>query len=119
MVIMKRSKNIRLVLVTTVLAACNRSILPDRPEAGYIPDSSLTAKPAYNDTRYDCDCTPDSTDNAYPDNYFTFSYTGLPYGYAHSHGYVHRKHISRHNHAFVIRGGFGKSAISRASAAAS
>lgn len=112
---MKRTKNIRLVLVTAALASCNRVIIPDRPEAGYAPDPSLTATPLYDDYRYDCDCRFDTTYYNYPGNYFSFYYTGQPYGYVYDPGVIYRKKAFWHNHTFIVRGGFGKSAVSAAS----
>lgn len=114
---MKKTKNIRLVLVTAILASCNRAIIPDRPEAGNVPDSSLTAAPLYDDYRYDCDCRFDTAYYTSPYNYFSFYYTGQPYGYAYYPGVVYRRKAFWHNHTFIVRGGFGKSAVAAASAA--
>ena len=112
---MKKTSKIRLVLVTAVLASCNRVIIPDQPTAGYTPDPSLTVAPFYGDDRYDCDCRVDTTYHNYPDNYFNFYFTGQPYGYRYRPGYLYRKGAYWHNHAFIVRGGFGKAAASSAS----
>ena len=114
---MKKSKNIRLVLVTAVLASCNRVIIPDRPQAGNIPDSSLTAAQIHASNPYDCDCRFDTTYYNGPNSYFNFYLTGHPYGYAYYPGLIYRRQAFWHNHTFVVRGGFGKSAVAAASAA--
>lgn len=112
---MKKTSKIHLVLVTAVLASCNRVIIPDQPTAGYTPDPSLTAAPYYGDDRYNCDCRVDTTYYNYPYNYFNFYFTGQPYGYRYRPGYLYRKGAYWQNHAFIVRGGFGKAAASAAS----
>lgn len=119
---MKRSKNIHLVLVTAVLASCNRMIIPADPSAPYVPDSTLTTAPAYIDSTLNCDC------EVY-NNYQYFSPYGYysPYSfynniyYSGGHGgfvfyprrYYGKGSIWRSSH-FVARGGFGKLAVSAA-----
>ncbi|HEX3935691.1 MAG TPA: hypothetical protein VHW43_13485 [Puia sp.] len=112
---MKKTSKIRLVLVTAVLASCNRVIIPDQPDAGYTPDPSLTAAPYYGDDQYAGDCRVDTTYYNYPYNYFNFYFTGQPYGYRYRPGYLYRKGAYWHNHVFVIRGGFDRAAASSAS----
>jgi hypothetical protein len=112
---MKKTSKIHLVLVTTVLTACNRMIIPDQPEAGYTPDPSMTVNHIYGTGKYDCDCRVDTTYYNYPENYFSFYYTGQPYGYRYRSGYLYRRGAYWHNHAFIVRGGFGKTAASSAS----
>lgn len=114
---MKKTSTIRLVLVTAVLASCNRVIIPDQPTEGYTYDPSLTMTPAYDDSRYDCDCRVDTSYHNAPYNYFDFYYTGSPYGYIYRPGYVYRKAAYWHNHVFVVRGGFSKSATAVSSSA--
>jgi len=113
---MKKTSTIHLVLVTAVLASCNRVIIPDQPSAGYTPDPGLTAAPVDDYGRYDCDCRVDTTYYNTPYNYFDFYYTGQPYGNIYRPGYIYRKAAYWHNHVFIVRGGFGKAAATAASA---
>jgi hypothetical protein len=102
---MKKTAKIHLVLVTAMLASCNRVIIPDQPEAGYTPDPSLTAAPLYGD---------DSTACAYNYNY-NFYFSTQPYAYRYRSASLYRQGANRHNHFFVVRGGLGKAAASTAS----
>ena len=137
---MKRSKHIQLVLVTAALASCNRMIIPSDPSAGYVPDSRLTAVPAYIDSTSDCACDLDSTNNStypygdydynYPYYYSYYPYYSFyyypyynpyyPYGYYGFHGssYMpsrpYRKGAFWRNSHFIVRGGFGKAGFSAA-----
>ena len=114
---MKKTSSIHLVLVTAVLTSCGRVIIPDQPSEGYTPDPSLTAASVYDDSRYDCDCRVDTSYHNAPYNYFNFYYSGRPYGYAYRPGYGYRRSAYWHNHMFVVRGGFSKSAASVSSSA--
>ena len=108
---MKRSKHIQLVLVTAVLASCNRVMIPADPSAPYVPDSTLTMAPAYTDSSANCGCDWYN----YGDQYYASSY--LSYGYYYHSWYpgsfVRRGTVLRSNH-FIARGGFGKFGVSAA-----
>jgi hypothetical protein len=114
---MIRAKNIQLVIVTALLASCNRTIIPEESVAANTPDSSLTRTPAPDQRIYDCDCVV----NPYYQSYqpysldFSFYYSGQPYGYTYTPGHNYSKALVRHNNTFILRGGFGKSTASTAS----
>jgi hypothetical protein len=115
---MIRAKNIQLVIVTALLASCNRTIIPEEfAAAGDTADSSLTRAPAPDQRIYDCDCVV----NPYYQSYqpysldFSFYYSGQPYGSTYSPGHNYSKALVRHNNTFILRGGFGKSTASTAS----
>jgi hypothetical protein len=117
---MKRSKKIQLLLVTAILASCNRVIIPGETMAAYAPDpnrtaapadSSLIATPAFNDSWYNCTC---QLDDAYY-NYFSFYYTGHPWLPLYRPGHFYRRQAFWKNHQFTIKGGFGRGAASTGS----
>jgi hypothetical protein len=114
---MIRAKNIQLVIVTALLASCNRTIIPEEFADANTPDSSLTRTPAPDQRIYDCDCVF----NPYYQSYqpysldFSFYYSGQPYGYTYTPGRNYGKALVRHNNTFILRGGFGKSTGSTAS----
>lgn len=112
---MKKTSKIHLVLVTAILASCNRVIIPDQPEAGYTPDPSLTAAPLNNDDSLECACGVDTTYFNYPLNYFNFYFSSQPYAYRYRPASLYRQGVYWHNHFFVVRGGFGKASASAAS----
>lgn len=125
---MKRSKKIQLLLVTAVLASCNRVIIPGETTAAYAADSdpnlapayafdpSLTATPAYNDDWYNCTCQLDYAYNNYPYNYyFNFYNTGHPWLSLYRPGHTYRRQAFWQNHQFTIKGGFGRGAASTGS----
>ncbi|HEV2478230.1 MAG TPA: hypothetical protein VGS79_01145 [Puia sp.] len=112
---MKKTSKIHLVLVTAILASCNRVIIPDQPEAGYTPDPSLTAAPLDNDDSSACVCGVDTTYYNYPLDYFNFYFNGPPYAFRYAPASIYRKGAHWPSHAFVVRGGFGKAAASTAS----
>lgn len=97
---MKKTPKIHLVLVTAVLASCNRLIIPGQPAAGY----SAEPNPPASDTTY-----------CYLPNYFNFYFTGQPYGYRYRPASLYRNGAYWHDHVFVVRGGFGKASASTAS----
>ena len=111
---MIRAKQIRLVLVTALLASCNRVIIPDRSAEGDIPDSTLTGKPIYDESRYDCNCVFNPYYQPYSFD-FGFYYTGQPYGYTYTPGRNYRKLAGWQNNKLILRGGFSKTAGSAAS----
>jgi hypothetical protein len=118
---MIRAKKIQLVIVTALLASCNRTIIPEGFAAGSdTPDSSLTRTPVADETRYDCNCVfnpyyqPLSPYQPYSLD-FSFYYSGQPYGYAYTPGRNYRKALVWHNNKFILRGGFGKTTASTAS----
>jgi hypothetical protein len=116
---MKRSKHIHLVLVTAVLASCNRIIIPADPAAPYVPDSTLTMAPAYIDSSLNCDCEAN--------NYYQYYSPYSPYGHYYYLSYTgwrpalltyprrdYRKGTVWRNKDFIARGGFGKLGVSAA-----
>lgn len=124
---MKRSTTIRLVLITATLASCNRVIIPEQSDEGYVPDPVLTAAPAgEEDSVYDCSCQLNNSNwnwyNPYDyfnDPYINFSlyYTGQPFNTPYRAGHLYRINTAWRNHTFIVRGGFGKAASAGASAA--
>jgi hypothetical protein len=109
---MKKSAKIRLVLVTAVLASCNREIVPSMGAAGETPDPTLTAPPTYVSTPLACTCQvqenrPDSLyegDNSFyvhPNYAVRIYFPGDDY----------RRGSIWKSHHFVVRGGFGKAAV--------
>lgn len=125
---MKRSKKIQLLLVTAVLASCNRVIIPGETTAAYAPDSnpnlapawafdpSLTATPAYNVDWYNCTCQLDYAYSNYPFNFdFSFYNTGTPRLPLYRPGHTYRRQAFWQNHQFTIKGGFGRGAASTGS----
>lgn len=136
---MKRSKKIQLLLVTAVLASCNRVIIPGETAAAYAPDPnraavpanapdstftitsantidpSLIATPAYNADWYNCTCQLDYAYFNYPYNYYGFYYTGHPWLPLYRPGHTYRRQAFWQNHQFIIKGGFGRGAASTAS----
>jgi hypothetical protein len=112
---MKKSSKIHLVLVTAVLASCNRFVIPDQPQAGYTPDPSLTAAPLPGDDSSGCVCGIDSAYSNYPLDYYNFYFSGQPYAYPHRPASLYWRGAWWHNRVFVVRGGFGKAAASTAS----
>jgi hypothetical protein len=111
---MIRAKQIRLVLVTALLASCNRVIIPDAAADGNIADSTLTGKPVYDESRYDCNCVFNPSYQSYSFD-FGFYYTGQPYGYTYIPGRNYRKFVAWQNNKHILRGGFSKSATSTGS----
>jgi hypothetical protein len=111
---MIRTKQIRLVLVTALLASCNRIIIPDNAADGNIADSTLTGKPVYDESRYDCNCEFNPYYQPYSFD-LGFYYTGLPYGYSYTPGHSYRKLAGWQNKKLILRGGFSKTAGSTAS----
>jgi hypothetical protein len=97
---MKKTPKIHLVLVTAVLASCNRFLVPDQPVAGY----SLEPGPPASDTTY-----------CYFPNYLNFYFTGQPYAYRYRPASLYRNGAYWHDHVFIVRGGFGKASASTAS----
>jgi hypothetical protein len=111
---MIRAKQIRLVIVTALLASCNRVIIPETAADANTPDSTLTRTPVADESPYDCNCVF----NPYYQPYsldFSFYYTGQPYGYAYIPGRTYRKAVHWQNNKLIVRGGFGKSTASTAS----
>jgi hypothetical protein len=115
---MIRAKNIQLVIVTALLASCNRTIIPEESAAASsTPDSSLTRTPAPDQRIYDCDCVV----NPFYPSYQPYSldvdfyYSGQPYGYAYTPGRNYSKALVWHKNTFILRGGFGKTTGSTAS----
>ncbi|AEV99554.1 hypothetical protein A4D02_27325 [Niastella koreensis] len=107
---MKRSKHIHLVLVTAVLASCNRVMIPADPSAPYVPDATLTMAPAYVDSSANCSCDVYNNYDQYYSPYLSYGY------YYHSWypgSYARRGTVVRSNH-FIARGGFGKFGVSAA-----
>ena len=111
---MIRAKQIRLVLVTALLASCNRVIIPDNATDGNIPDSTLTGKPVYDESRYDCNCVFNPYYQPYSFD-LGFYYTGQPYGNTYTPGRNYRKLATWQNNTHILRGGFSKSATSTGS----
>ena len=116
---MKRSKNIHLVLVTAVLASCNRMIIPADPSAAYVPDSTLTTAPAYIDSSYNCDCEMNNNDQYYSPYshygyYYNSYYPGWHQGLIFYTGRYYRSRTIWRSSHFVARGGFGKLGTSAA-----
>ncbi len=132
---MKRSKKIQLLLVTAVLASCNRVIIPGETAAAYAPgqgmtvasdsaltntfDPSLIGPPAYNDDWYNCTCQLDDAYSNYPydyyGNYYGFYYTGSSRLPLYRAGHTYRRQAFWQNHQFTIKGGFGRGAASTGS----
>ncbi len=109
-----KSKSIHLVLVTALLASCNRVIIPDQSAAGNIQDSSLTVAPAYDDDIDNCAC---GYNFYYPFDYYSyysFNYS-QPWLSVYRPGRLYRKQAFWQNHQFVVKGGFGRAAGSSAS----
>lgn len=104
---MIRAKKIQLVLVTALLASCNRVIIPDRTADGNTTDSALTVKPVYDDNRYDCNCVFNPYYQPYSFD-FGFYYTGQPYGNMYIPGRNYRRIATWQNSKLIVRGGFSK-----------
>jgi hypothetical protein len=111
---MIRAKQIRLVLVTALLASCNRVIIPDNAADDRVPDSTLTLRPVYDETMYDCNCVFNPYYQPYSFD-LGFYYTGQPYGTTYTPGRNYRKFVAWQNNKHILRGGFSKSAASTGS----
>lgn len=96
---MKKTAKIHLVLVTALVAACNRVITPTHQD--FTPLDSLNAI--------------DTTYYQYPLDYFNFYFSSWPYAYRYRPASLYRRGAYWHNHVFVVRGGFGRAAASTAS----
>jgi hypothetical protein len=117
---MIRAKQIRLVIVTALLASCNRVIIPETAADANTPDSTLTSTPVAGENPYDCNCVFNPYYQGYQPNQpysldFSFYYTGQPYGYAYIPGRTYRKAMHWQNNKLIVRGGFGKTTTSTAS----
>ena len=112
---MKKSKQIQLVLITAVLASCNRAIIPQRNNG--LADSTLIVEPIYGDsinsTAYDpCWYEANQEYWNYPFSLYCYGLMNTSYYYP-VNGNVKGK-IWRGNR-FIVRGGFGKSGVSASS----
>jgi hypothetical protein len=114
---MIRAKKIQLVIVTALLASCNRVIIPESPADSNTPDPSLTSTPVIEDSRYHCDCVFDPHYQPYKPYSldFSFYYSGQFYGYPYTPGRSYRKALVWHNNKAILRGGFGKTTVATAS----
>jgi hypothetical protein len=106
---MIRAKKIQLVIVTALLASCNRVIIPDRTTDANTTDSTLTVKPPGDESAYGCDCAFNPNYQPYHFDFVNF-YTGLPYGNIYIPGRTYRKYVGWQNSKLILRGGFSKSA---------
>jgi hypothetical protein len=110
---MKRSKKIQLVLVTALLASCDRVIIPEQTGAEKMPDSTLTA-PVGPEDNVPCDCQQlynPYRQYSYFDLNFGVYYYGQPYGLLVDPGHGYRKASFWNGSQFVVRGGFGKTNV--------
>jgi hypothetical protein len=123
---MKKSRTIRLVLITAALASCNRVIIPGQSAEGNEPDPALTAATAEEDSVYDCSCqlNPNNYNWYNPYDYdnnpfinFNIYYTGQPFNVPYKAGQRYRINTTFRNHVLVVHGGFGKAASAAGSAA--
>ncbi|MDR3711452.1 MAG: hypothetical protein P4L51_01450 [Puia sp.] len=119
---MKKSKQIKLVLISAALASCNRSLVPQIPVTN-IPepaDTTLTAGPVYKEDPY-----PNTFNLCCQEAYwelwnYSFNPFGLVYigppgpGYYYPGKFYRRGAFWRNNH-FIVRGGWGKSSSSASS----
>ena len=109
---MKKSKKIHLVLVTAVLASCNREIIPSMAADGDHPDPTLTAPPLYSAIAPVCSC---QVEKSTPDT--LYSYHGIYYNrmtfpnWVYFPGDQYRRGSFWRSHRMVVRGGFGKAAV--------
>ena len=104
---MKKTKHIRLVLVTAVLASCNQTIIPHQTLSTNDIDSTLLDYKGH-EANYYCDCnqqTLSQTNNIMllPNNQFI---SILPNTSAII--YPYRKSTQWKNGKIIQRGGFGK-----------
>ena len=122
----KKSKTIRLVLITAALASCNRVIIPGQSAEASDPDPALTAAAADDDSVYDCSCQFSRTNYNWHNPYeyynspyidFHIYYTGQPVSAPYKAGQRYRINTSFRNHVLVVRGGFGKAASAGTSSA--
>jgi hypothetical protein len=104
---MIRAKQIQLVIVTALLASCNRVIIPDRTADGNTTDSTLTVKPDYDESTYGCDCVFIPNYQPYSFDFGSY-YIGLPYGNIYTPGRNYRRLATWQNSKLIIRGGFSK-----------
>ena len=111
---MIRAKQIRLVIVTALLASCNRVIIPETATDANIPDSALTRAPVADESQYDCNCVFNPHYQPYSLD-LGFYYTGQSYDYAYIPGRTYRKATHWQNNKLIVRGGFGKTTTSTAS----
>jgi hypothetical protein len=107
---MKRSKKIKLVLITAALAACNRTLVPPASKTVYPEDTTLTATPAERDST--CDpCSQaiiSSIWNYSFSNKWPFSFEQISYSPYYPEKLYRKGAVWKNNH-FIVRGGFGKS----------
>ena len=113
---MKRSKQVKLVLITAALASCNRNMSPAGEDPSYTSDPVYYDKPmkqpladtAYDSTHYLNQQTAGSPLWYYsfnPDWYLYYPY--YPYGY----GTLSRQALVAPVQKNVVRKGFGSGAI--------
>ncbi len=108
---MKRSKKVELVLITAVLAACNRTLVPPASKNFFPEDPTLTTAAVERDTACDpCNQAISSVWN------YSFS-NASPYACViiinqpcepYYPGIIYRKGTSWKNEHLIVRGGFGK-----------
>ena len=122
---MKKSKKIQLVLITAVLASCNRSIFPSQPDPVYDP-GYVQAGPGYIQAHTDTDSVYSSSPDAcwidpamydcYPPYYYLNAYyPGWSFSWYSAPRLVYRSHSISRRRSFIPRGGFGKTAVTAVS----
>ena len=113
---MKKSIHIKLMLITAALASCNRTIIPSVTPDIQEKDSSLVATPDFDPVEPDCYCEMDydSTRNLYNYNRLVFYNWIFPQRATYYPGRFYRRDYKWRNHHFIVRGGFGKTAVAAA-----
>ena len=115
---MKKTKQIRLVLISAALASCNRQLTQFQPIVNHDTNSALTSPPIYDSSDYDgygCQCLlynePYTQLWLNPYNPFGYYYNGFIGQYYYQRNKRNLKNLVLIGNHFIVRSGWGKTGM--------